>query len=194
MTDFIKREEFSTEMKSLREDIKEHTADLANRITDSFDRLTSEIRKGELDWRQRTHELSNALHLINLKQAVQEKQIEGLGEPPQVLASLRAIESGLQGVNARLDKVNGRLDKHTAQIASGEAHTQRNAERIEAVGKQVNALVSRMLTERAPAKMSQKAKLAVGAGAGVSALAVIHSLIEMLKSLGPSVIGLFTGK
>jgi hypothetical protein len=72
------------------------------------------------------------------------------------------VKQGIDGVNDRLDTVNGRLYKHEGRISALEGREYRPA--------------------------SKKTKIAAGAVGGVSVLAVLHSLFEMVRSIGPGLV------
>jgi len=84
---------------------------------------------------------------------------------------ITAVTAELVGVNKRLDTVNGRMYRHEGQIAAIEARTEGTA-----------------------APISRKTKAAVIAGGGVGILAVLHSMFEMVKAIGPSLLALIHGK
>ena len=87
------------------------------------------------------------------------------------------VKDGIDGVNARLDIVNGRLYKHESRISANEG-------RISAIDRIMQV----------PVAASRKAKIAVGTVGGVSVLAVLHSLFEMVRSVGPALFDLVRHK
>jgi chemotaxis response regulator CheB len=107
-------------------------------------------------------------------------------------------DKGFKGCHDRLDKVNGRLDAHTVKIAEGATMTEAHENRIFEL---TNALIngtgllgpSDPAMPRQVAQMSAKMKAATVTGASIGGLAVLHSLFEMLKSVGPAILKLFGG-
>jgi hypothetical protein len=91
-------------------------------------------------------------------------------------AIIATVKEGFSQVNSRLDIVNGRLYKHEGAIAANQA--------------QINSLNE--FAKNGPG-MSKKAKAVIATGGGVSILAVLHSMFEMVKAVGPAVLKAFTG-
>lgn len=87
-----------------------------------------------------------------------------------VTVQVENVKQGIDGVNDRLDTVNGRLYKHEGRISALEA------------SRQVQVL---------PSAASKGTKIAVGTVGGVSVLAVLHSLFEMVRSIGPAIFEVF---
>jgi hypothetical protein len=81
-----------------------------------------------------------------------------------VTVQIENVKQGIDGVNDRLDTVNGRLYKHEGRISAIEGR-----EEI-----------------RLPVPATRSAKIAAGTAGGVGILAVLHSLFEMVRSVGPT--------
>lgn len=164
MPEFIRREEFSAEVRNLREDIK----DVGGEIKEGIATVLGELKD--------THK---EVELVKTKQAIQERAIDALEDMPQLESIRDVMEQGFRGVNARLDKVNGRLDSNTAKIGEHEG--------------KIDILVGKgpSDTDAGEGGMSRKAKVAVAGVGGVSLLAVLHSLFEMLRALAPEIAKLF---
>lgn len=89
-------------------------------------------------------------------------------------AVISTMKDGFSQVNSRLDLVNGRLYKHEGAIASNSAQIVNLNE----------------FAKNGPG-MSKKAKAVIATGGGVSVLAVLHSLFEMVKAVGPMILKTF---
>ena len=157
--------------------------ELINLLREDIKQLSRDVKSTEEAWRDRSHELNDKIQLLSLRQAIQDKQIDALEDHSGLNALQVSVDKGFQGVNARLDKVNGRLDTHTGQIAAAAA-------RADAQEKALDGLKAPLL---ATDQLSTKAKAAVLGGAGIGGMAVLHSLFEMVKTLGPGIMKLFGG-
>jgi tetrahydromethanopterin S-methyltransferase subunit G len=100
-------------------------------------------------------------------------------------AQIENVKQGIDGVNARLDTVNGRLYKHEGRISALESREGRISV-LENRDGRISALESR---DGRPS--SRKVKIAAGTVGGVSVLAVLHSLFEMVRSIGPAIMEMF---
>lgn len=195
--DFIKREEFAAEVRGLRDDIKEHGAAMAKAIEASVVRLANEISENEKAWRERTHDLSDSVNLVTLRQAIQDQQLIAISQNPQLKTLHESIEKGFKGTNERLDKVNGRLDKHTSEIATSQADMTSTRAWLQATSTKVDALtgtVNQMIgggVAPVAQPLSGKAKAATATIGGVGVLAVLHSLFEMVRAVLPEITKIF---
>lgn len=166
--EFIHRQEFS----DLRDDIKS-----------GFKQVTEEVKAS----RERLHDLNDKIQLQALTQAIQQQQIEALEEHPGLGGIKESMDKGFAGVHARLDRVNGRLDTHTSQIASAAMKAEMQEKAIDGLKNQLTAQLASGDT------LPGKTKAILAGGASIGGLAVLHSLFEMVKSIGPSILKLFGG-
>ncbi len=143
--------------------------ELINLLREDIRQLSRDVKSTEEAWRDRSHELNDKIQVLALKSAIQDKQIDALEEHPGLDAIAAAMRDGFEGCHKRLDKVNGRLDRHEGEIGA-----LRGAASVEQ-------------------PVSGRAKAAVVGGASIGGLAVLYSLFEMIKSVGPAIAKLFGG-
>ncbi len=196
MGEFITRDEFSKEIRTLKDEIRATVKEGHSALARAIEGLARGIRETETGWRDRTGAISDKINSFALIQAVHDKQIEALEDNPRLEGIKEGIDKGFSGVNARLDKVNGRLNSQGEAIAAADERMDGHHERMDGHQDQIDKLVVKIDTIASSGvlttvTLTKGQKVAAGTAAGIGLSAVLHSLFEMLKEIGPSIFEFF---